>query len=141
MLTFAREPSSSVPNESGDGCEPLDPEFGVDPTPGNQLPDVCDLGEALINGTCTSCPEGQVPTQSGDGCEDPLDPDFGKCPSGQVLNETTGECQTRPPLMNPGLPLPPTCDFGEALIDGVCTDCPDGEGKFVALLPSHSFPC
>ena len=127
MLTFAREPSSSVPNESGDGCGPLDPDFGVDPTPGNQLPDVCDLGEALINGSCTSCPEGQVPTQSGDGCEDPLDPDFGNCPSGQFLNETTGDCQTRPPLLSPGNPLPPTCDLGEALINNKCTNCTEGQ--------------
>ena len=39
-----------------------------------------------------------------------------------------------------GNQLPVVCDLGQALIDGVCTDCPDGEGKFVALLPSHSFP-
>jgi len=127
-------PDGEVPSESGDGCKPC-PE-GQIPTQsgdeceagvGNPLPDVCDLGEALINGSCTSCPEGQVPTQSGDGCEDPLDPDFGNCPSGQFLNETTGDCQTRPPLLSPGNPLPPTCDLGEALINNKCTNCTEGQ--------------
>merc|ERR1712070_815811 len=75
------------------------------------------------------CPNNQIPSEDGTKCED-VDPDFGLCPTGQFLNETTGECQ-RPILLAPKPPLPNVCEIGQGLLNGICVNCNEtGQGSF-----------
>merc|ERR1712070_161016 len=74
------------------------------------------------------CPEGLVPSEDGTKCED-FDPDFGFCPPGQFLNETSGECQS-PNILAPRPPLPIVCEIGQGLLNGICVNCNEtGEGS------------
>merc|ERR1712070_788739 len=74
------------------------------------------------------CPEGQIPSVDGTKCED-FDPDFGRCPPGQFLNETSGECQL-PTILAPRPPLPIVCEIGQGLLNGICVNCNEtGEGS------------
>jgi len=130
---------------------------------GLPLPDVCEIGQGLVDNECKDCkdlgqgsfdnqcvqcndvlegsapdeitaeckcPEGQVPSEDGTKCED-FDPDFGFCPPGQFLNETSGECQRPNLLGGPKPPLPILCEIGQGLLNGICVNCNEtGEGSF-----------
>jgi len=146
-------PPNQMPSVDGTKCEN---------STGLPLPDVCEIGQGLVDNECKDCkdlgqgsfdnqcvqcndvlegsapdeitaeckcPEGQVPSEDGTKCED-FDPDFGFCPTGQFLNETSGECQ-RPNLLRPPKPpLPDVCEIGQGLVNGICVNCNEtGEGS------------
>merc|ERR1712070_1099946 len=112
----------------------------------NECKDCKDLGQGSFDNQCVECgtvlegsapnpdtaqcecPEGQIPSVDGTKCED-FDPDFGRCPPGQFLNETSGECQL-PTILAPRPPLPIVCEIGQGLLNGICVNCNEtGEGS------------